>query len=199
MTKEYISRDEMIEQTKARIVIGAPRYNDGIRTAIEVATSIPTADVVEVVRCRECYFRELDGADVPVCTGAMAYSYTSDDWFCADGKPKDGGNKMKNEYIIRDEAMTLPVLPKEQRIQLENVDEAFEEGWRQALENLAILPAADVVEVVRGKWEIKKDLRRGTAFCNQCNYAYSMGAPFHEYPPKYCPSCGAKMDGGPNE
>lgn len=50
-------------------------------------------DVVEVVRCRECYFRELDGAEVPVCTGAMAYSYTPDDWFCAAGKPKDGGQK----------------------------------------------------------------------------------------------------------
>ena len=50
MTKEYISRDEMIEQTKGRIVIGAPRYNDGLRTAIEVATSIPTADVVEQPR-----------------------------------------------------------------------------------------------------------------------------------------------------
>ena len=48
MTKEYISRDEMIEQTKARIVIGAPRYNDGLRTAIEVATSISAADVVEM-------------------------------------------------------------------------------------------------------------------------------------------------------
>lgn len=48
MTKEYISRDEMIEQTKARIVLGAPRFNTGLETAIEVATSIPAADVVEV-------------------------------------------------------------------------------------------------------------------------------------------------------
>lgn len=55
-----------------------------------IINAIPAADVVEVVRCRECYFRELDGAD-PVCTGAMAYSHTPDDWFCAAGKPKDGG------------------------------------------------------------------------------------------------------------
>ena len=61
-----------------------------------------------------------------------------------------------DDYISRDEAMSLPVLPKEQRIQLDNVDEAFEEGWRQALENLAILPATDVVEVRHGRW-IKKD------------------------------------------
>lgn len=45
---DYISRDEMIEQTKARIVWGAPKFNTGLKTAIEVATSIPAADVVEV-------------------------------------------------------------------------------------------------------------------------------------------------------
>lgn len=150
MSDEYISREAAINEIKARHIMGCPEINEGMKRAEEVVEAIPTADVVEVVRCRECYFRELDGADIPVCTGAMAYSYTPDDWFCADGKHKDGGNKMKNEYIIRDEAMTLPVLPKEQRIQLDNVDEAFEEGWRQALENLAILPAADVVE--RPRW-----------------------------------------------
>lgn len=114
-----------------------------------------------------------------------------------------------DDYISRDEAMSLPVLPKEQRIQLDNVDEAFEEGWRQALENLAILPAADVVEVrhepymalstvevvaVRhGRW-----LRTptGWVYCSVCR----------EEPPeetnartKYCPNCGAVMDGGQDD
>ena len=97
MAKEYISRDKMIEQTKGRIVIGAPRYNDGLRTAIEVATSIPAADVVEVVRCGECEYRDYDdepyGKKVAVCTGAMAYSQTPDDWYCPMGKRKDGGQE----------------------------------------------------------------------------------------------------------
>lgn len=48
MTKEYISRDEMIEQTKTRIVLGAPKFNTGLEAAIEVATSIPAADVAPV-------------------------------------------------------------------------------------------------------------------------------------------------------
>lgn len=48
MAKEYISRDEMIEQAKARIVLGAPKFNTGLKAAIEVATSILAADVVEV-------------------------------------------------------------------------------------------------------------------------------------------------------
>jgi len=50
------------------------------------------------------------------------------------------------EYIIREEAMTVPVLPKEQRVEFRSIDEAFEEGWRQALEMLAFMPAAEVVE-----------------------------------------------------
>lgn len=57
--------------------------------------AIPAADVVEVVRCRECEYRDYDdapyGKKVAVCTGAMAYSDTPDDWYCPMGKRKDGG------------------------------------------------------------------------------------------------------------
>ena len=67
------------------------RNGDLEKTVTAVYESAPAADVVEVVRCRECYFRELDGEDSPVCTGAMAYSYMPDDWYCASGKRKDGG------------------------------------------------------------------------------------------------------------
>lgn len=57
--------------------------------------AIPAADVVEVVRCRDCKYRDYDdepyGKKVAVCTGAMAYSKTPDDWYCPMGKRKDGG------------------------------------------------------------------------------------------------------------
>lgn len=50
---------------------------------------------VEVVRCRECEYRDYDdapyGKKVAVCTGAMAYSNTPDDWYCPMGKRKEGG------------------------------------------------------------------------------------------------------------
>lgn len=85
MGKEYISRDEMIEQTKARIVLGAPKFNTGLKTAIEVATSIPAADVVEVVRCGECIRKD-------ICRTSNVWAVSPDDnWFCADGKRMDGG------------------------------------------------------------------------------------------------------------
>lgn len=56
--------------------------------------AVHAADVVEVVRCRECEYRDYDdapyGKKVAVCTGAMAYSNTPDDWYCPMGKRKDG-------------------------------------------------------------------------------------------------------------
>lgn len=53
------------------------------------------------------------------------------------------------EYIDRLDASTIPVLPAEQRVPFKTVGEAFEEGWRQALEMVAMMESADVVEVVR--------------------------------------------------
>lgn len=57
------------------------------------------------------------------------------------------------------------------------------------------LPAADVVERKKGKW-IPVTNGRGGCECSQCHtYApsYQSGV---EYKSAYCPSCGAKMDGG---
>lgn len=84
MAKEYIPRDEMIEQTKARVVLGAPRFNTGLEAAIEVATSIPAADVVKVVRCSKCeYWRGPND----MCRG-IGLDFGADG-FCSDGKPRE--------------------------------------------------------------------------------------------------------------
>lgn len=62
---------------------------------VAILNQFPAADVVEVVRCRDCEYRDYDdepyGKKVAVCTGAMAYSNTPDDWYCPMGKRKDGG------------------------------------------------------------------------------------------------------------
>lgn len=50
------------------------------------------------------------------------------------------------EYIDREAAMSVPVLPKEYRkYQTANVDAVYENGWTDALNNLQNIPAADVV------------------------------------------------------
>lgn len=60
--------------------------------------AIPAADVVEVVRCRDCIYLEKDSKfdmtgdgneDARFCGNIGCC--TNDDWFCADGKRDDGG------------------------------------------------------------------------------------------------------------
>ena len=49
------------------------------------------------------------------------------------------------EYIEREAAMTTPVLPKEYRkYQTDNLDDAYEQGWMDALDNLKNAPAVSV-------------------------------------------------------
>lgn len=56
------------------------------------------------------------------------------------------------EYIERESAMLLPELPKEYRnYQTDNLDDAYEQGWYDALCCLEHIPAANVAPVVHGK------------------------------------------------
>lgn len=66
------------------------------------------------------------------------------------------------EYIERESAMLLPELPKEYRhYQTDNLDDAYEHGWDDALCCLEHIPAADVAPVVRCKdckyWQDNND------------------------------------------
>lgn len=95
------------------------------------------------------------------------------------------------EYIEREAAMLTPVLPKEHRhYQTNNLDDAYEQGWKDALDNLKNAPAAAVAPVRHGHWIdgfIPDSMLCG---CSECGF--TCGA--HSF--LYCPSCGAKMDGG---
>ena len=54
------------------------------------------------------------------------------------------------DYIERDAAMTVPVLPKEYRAYTaSNLDDAYEAGWYDALENLKNIPAVEYVLMER--------------------------------------------------
>ena len=54
--------------------------------------------------------------------------------------------------IDAESAMSTPVLPKEYRnYQTDNLDDAYERGWEDALENLKNAPTVDAVPVVRCK------------------------------------------------
>ena len=96
------------------------------------------------------------------------------------------------EYIEREAAMLLPELPKEYRhYQTDNLDDAYEQGWDDALCCLEHIPAADVAPVVHGKWEVSGGLLE----CQNCGEIYSTLGGNEGKAWDYCPDCGARMDG----
>ena len=88
---------------------------------------------------------------------------------------------MPEEYISREAALTA----------LQDSD-LFNTTERQ-LRAIRELPAADVAEVVYGKWE------NGNPICPVCgeNKFKDLDADIWcDWQPDFCPNCGAKMDGG---
>lgn len=69
-----------------------------------------------------------------------------------------------------------------------SVRENFCEGLYEATELVDAIPAADVSPVLHGKWVFGGD---GCVICSECNEEES-----NDNHRKYCPNCGAKMDGG---
>ena len=65
---------------------------DLVKTVAAVFGTAPSADVVEVVRCRDCEYWMPDGENVMVCTGPMAYCGTDGEWYCASAKRKGEDN-----------------------------------------------------------------------------------------------------------
>ena len=70
-------------------------YENGTFEANDVLDSIdcqPTIDAVPVVWCRECKYCYAEGfVNVRnVCEKHYDFGNVDDDWFCADGKRKDG-------------------------------------------------------------------------------------------------------------
>ena len=93
------------------------------------------------------------------------------------------------EYIERDAVTTLPELPKANRhYQTDNLDDAYGQGWDDALCCIGNIPAADVAPVVHARWipfhsEVAGDIQ----YCSDCGIAFGAKT-------NYCPNCGAKMD-----
>lgn len=100
---------------------------------------------------------------------------------------------MMAEYIERAVVLSIHEPSKSNRYyQTDNLDDAYGQGWDDALCCIERLPAADVAPVVHGRWIPDGDF----VICSQCeaemNQKNSLGA---DNSKNYCPNCGAKMDG----
>lgn len=73
-----------------------PEYADGWNSAIEIIANAPTADVVEVVRCKDCRWWEWEyaGGTVGRCQNprnGLVYELTDDTDYCSYGERSENG------------------------------------------------------------------------------------------------------------
>lgn len=69
------------------------------------------------------------------------------------------------EYLEREVAMTTPVLPKEYRkYQTDNLDDAYEQGWFDALDNLKNAPAVSIPQWISVKDRLPDVNRTGSGY-----------------------------------
>ena len=92
MNNDYIRREDVVDALKAQadtMRTWVERYAEqrrGILTAVNIVEDIKPADVVPVVRCKECKFRENDD----FCTGrGFPCQLVPDDGFCDKGERKE--------------------------------------------------------------------------------------------------------------
>ena len=95
------------------------------------------------------------------------------------------------EYIERKIALSIREPSKSDRhYQTYNLDDAYGQGWDDALCCIESIPIADVAPIIHGQWETNSD-RPDTLICSVCKCGFDM---WKHDPHNFCPNCGAKMD-----
>jgi DNA-directed RNA polymerase subunit RPC12/RpoP len=101
-----------------------------------------------------------------------------------------------SNYISREEAMAFPL--GYDHYDKEHGNEHFIYGVETYREWIESIPAAEVVEVVHGRW-IRHVLKNANVpwgyDCSVCGEWFVISEDTAERY-HYCPNCGAKMDGG---
>lgn len=90
---EYIEREAANEALRECVRAYPNSFYNGIEVARSAIRKLPTADVVPVVRCKDCKhsYEDLCGR---VCSyGVSVDCVVPDDFFCADGAKMDGGKE----------------------------------------------------------------------------------------------------------
>ena len=95
------------------------------------------------------------------------------------------------DYIRRDDAMFA--LRKAERGGSMTALTRLERAYAEIRE----MPAADVAEVVHGQWYMLDDCANAGVYCSDCGRrVHREEFAYKKLRSKYCPHCGAKMDGG---
>ena len=82
---DYISREALLEKAwDADTRVGYVQVAD-----VGDILAAPAADVVEVVRCRDCKYRRKNDENEPYCIAKDGLSDPWDDEFCSHGERKE--------------------------------------------------------------------------------------------------------------
>ena len=100
---------------------------------------------------------------------------------------------MTDEYLARSSLVA----------RMKYYDEHTTEGsgehyaYSVALREIRNAPAADVAPVVHGEWYLLDDCANAGLYCSVCSRrVHREEFAYKKLRSKYCPHCGAKMDGG---
>ena len=87
---EYIAREELLAQLRAMESYNvSPMYRRGYDDCVATALNAPTADVVPVVRCKDCENAQNECGGMIICRVYKHIMWLQD--FCSYGKRKGGG------------------------------------------------------------------------------------------------------------
>ncbi len=105
------------------------------------------------------------------------------------------------EYIERDAAIAI-IEEKQKELcpvgrygrgYVYGTDREKYDAWNEIIDTLANMLATDVAPVIHSYWEHKiANDEENISICHNCKYPIS----WFWGQAKYCPNCGAKMDGG---
>lgn len=94
------------------------------------------------------------------------------------------------EYIERE------ALEKALTVAAANDKDKNRRTWAKAICVLHDLPTVDVAPVVHGRWIWDTNGLYPKPLCSKCRYEPYRRSNHNLDLPRYCPNCGAKMDGG---
>ena len=82
-------------------------------------------------------------------------------------------------------------------IEREAAIESLPVAWDSAINALRNMPSSDVAPVVHGRWIGAPLCGNDNCKCSECGSWHNIHANLRgEIMQKYCPNCGARMDGG---
>ncbi len=101
MAKEYIEREEVLKEQKTFTEYDEGGWDAAVRAVpVDAIKNFPAADVVEVVRCKDC--KHYDKHGYKICTlhsepsdqfGAGVNIYMERDDFCSYGERRDNNDR----------------------------------------------------------------------------------------------------------